>query len=318
MPRIWMTADTIRKFRFLSELEVDLRNDLRKFMEDGVSPTEYGPRLLCSPKISWLKLTSKKHMTNAKAAEMDFSGAKPQTTIFDNDVAIQRRNFQYTDSFLSGLGNISQLSHDSTALCWKNVPLSYITENLLIDKLSFSTRSRVFNEIETFCQWLKKLSDEDGLENWSVVLAGNVKIAPEGPCDQKHWCFSGMKLGKVNRSRRVPHDETDQSIDIGALRALKDLVADVDHDIVKGFGAITKQEHVDTIRKKGGMDKTPILIIYRIDGQSKVQSKSEDRIDMDFPCDITRVCHLSVKRRSLPGSATTICGGFVLGIHTVS
>ena len=33
MPRIWMTDDTRDKFRFLSELEIDLREDLKKYMK---------------------------------------------------------------------------------------------------------------------------------------------------------------------------------------------------------------------------------------------------------------------------------------------
>lgn len=94
MPRIWMTSDTCDKFRFLSELEVDLRSDLKKYMISDVTPLEYGPRILSSPKVSWLRLTSKNHMRNAKAAEMDFSGAKPQTSIFDNDVSIQQKNIE--------------------------------------------------------------------------------------------------------------------------------------------------------------------------------------------------------------------------------
>ena len=85
LPRIWMTADTMEKFRFLSELEVDLREDLRKYMKLGVTPIEYGPKILCSPKVSWLRLTSRNHSKNAKAAEMDFSGAKPQTVVFDKN-----------------------------------------------------------------------------------------------------------------------------------------------------------------------------------------------------------------------------------------
>lgn len=37
LPRIWMTEDTINKFIFLSQLEIDLRNDLKKYMKAGIS-----------------------------------------------------------------------------------------------------------------------------------------------------------------------------------------------------------------------------------------------------------------------------------------
>lgn len=213
---------------FSSDKErIELREDLKKYMISDVTPIDYGPRILCSPKVSWLKLTSKKHMTNARPAEMDFSGAKPQTVIFDGDEEIQQKNIALTESFIDSLGAYTKKSHDNSALCWKNVPLEDIMEKLLIDKFSFSNRSRVFNEIETFCEWIKQIASEDVLKRWSLIVAGNGEMTQAGECDQKHWNVAGMRLGKVNRSRRIPHDEADSSVDIGALRALKDLVADV-------------------------------------------------------------------------------------------
>ena len=286
MIRIWMTADTIEKFRFLSDLEVDLRNDLKKYMIAGVTPAEYGPRILCSPKVSWLKLTSKKHMTNARAADMDFSGAKPQTVVFENNPEIQRKNTEIAESFISALGNPT-LSADKTSLFWKNIGLKTIMDQLLIDKFSFSNRSRVFNEIAAFCDWIKQLSNEVSLENWSVVVAGNGEIiqGKMTPDDSHHWIVAGYQLKKVNRSKRKINTDLNSDIDIGALRALKDLIADVDKAFIPD-NPLTKQEQVDAIRKAAAADKTPMLIIYRIDKDSKKRVSSDDREDLNYPCDI--------------------------------
>ena len=284
MPRIWMTSDTCDKFRFLSELEVDLRADLKKYMISDVTPLEYGPRILSSPKVSWLRLTSKNHMRNAKAAEMDFSGAKPQTFIFDNDIAIQQKNIGITEAFIQGLGS-PKVSENKTGLFWTDVKLNKIMSELLINKFSFSNRSRVFNEIGVFCDWIKQIASENSLANWTVILAGNdtVKMINQAE-DSHHWIAAGYQLGKVNRSRRKPRDDMDTVIDIGALRALRDHIADIDPHYVKE--PITLQDHVDTIRKAAGKDKIPLLIIYRIDKDSKKRVSSEDRQDLNFGCDI--------------------------------
>lgn len=286
MPRIWMTGDTMDKFRFLSDLEVDLRDDLKKYMRSEVVPMDYGPRILSSPKVSWLKLTSKGHMTNAKAADMDFSGAKPQTIIFEKDPAIQQKNIDITEAFIENLG-VPQLSADQTSLYWKNIDLKMIMDQLLIDKFSFSNRSRVFNEIGTFCDWITQLSNEASLEQWSVVVAGNGPIQRNVaiPEDEHHWVISGYQLKKVNRSRRKPMDEADTVIDIGALRALKDLVADIEGKYIPEEPLI-RQEQVDNIRENAGADKVPMLILYRIDKDSKKRESSDDRLDLDFACDI--------------------------------
>lgn len=286
LPRIWLTSDTIDKFRFLSELEVDLRDDLKKYMIAEVSPMEYGPRILCSPKVSWLRLTSKKHMTNAKAAEMDFSGAKPQTVVFEKNVDVQKQNIAVTEKFIDGLGK-PMVSADGSGLFWKNISLQQIMEQLLIDKFKFSNRSRVFNEIGTFCEWIKQLSHESLLEKWSVVLAGNgpVKSGVDKPEDSHHWVVAGYQLKKVNRSRRKPTGDVDTDIDIGALRALKDLVADISEEYLPKE-PLTKQEQVDAIRKEAKADKIPMLILYRIDKDSRKRESSDDREDLNFPCDI--------------------------------
>lgn len=285
LPRIWMTSDTIDKFRFLSELEVELRDDLKKYMINNVMPSEYGPRILCSPKVSWLRLTSKKHMTNSKPAEMDFSGAKPQTVIFDKDVDIQKKNIEITEHFLAGLGKHSKLSADGTGMCWLNVDISQIMTYLLKSGFSFSSRSRIFNEIGTFCEWIKQISKDDVLNKWSVVIGGFGKITEGTIADEKHWVVDGHVIGKVNRSRRIPNNDLDTTIDIGALRALKDLIADVPDEYVPQE-QLHYSEEVDRIRTAAGMDKIPMIVIYRIDGQSKKRINSGDREDLNMPCDI--------------------------------
>ncbi len=286
LPRIWMTADTIKKYRFLSDLDDDLREDLKKYMFTDVTPMEYGPRIMNTPKVSWIRITSKKHMTNAVPAEMDFSGAKPQTIVFENDVEKQKKNIEITEAFIKKLGT-PRKSRSCNGVFWENVSLEMIMNEILIDKFSFSARSRVFNEVGAFCDWIKQVSDEESLKKWVVVVAGTdqVKECSDGVIvDSHHWLVNGYCLRKVNRSRRPPAGDLDTDIDITILRALKDLVADIDvPDDIK----ITKQEHVDRIRKDAGKDDIPMLLIYRIDKDSKViKGNGESRIDLNYPCDI--------------------------------
>lgn len=288
LPRIWMTEDTINKFIFLSQLEIELRDDLKKYMAAGTRPDEYGPRLLASPKVSWLKLTSRNHSRNAVPAEMDFSGAKPQTTIFENNFDIQQKNIAVVEEFLASIPSAPHVSCNSDSLVWKDVNLSLIMEKLLIDRFSFSRRSRVFNEIEAFCEWIKQVVSEEYLDKWSVIVAGKEKVCNGYSDDEHRWNIGEYNIGKVNRSRKKLENDDASSIDIGVLRALKDLVADVDESIYKEYSTeITRQIHVDELRKKAGINNIPQLIIYRIDGHSTARGSDRDtREDMNFACDI--------------------------------
>ena len=283
MPRIWMTQDTIEKFRFLSELEVELRDDLKRYMFDNVSPSDYGPRIIISPKVSWLRLTSRNHMKNAVSAEMDYSGAKPQTTIFDNDIQKQQQNIKITENFISLLPGKPSVSADDTGLYWENISLKLIIDELL-NKFSFSDRSRVFNEIKAFCEWLKQVTKEKTLSEFTVIIAGKGAIDGTDSNESWFWNVAGHKVGKVNRSKRKISDET--CIDIGVLRALKDHVADLDKGTIKKEGEILKQEQIDRLRRQAEKQNVPLLLIYRISGSSKPSPGTINRTELDFDSDI--------------------------------
>lgn len=283
LPRIWMTDDTRKKFEFLSQLEVELREDLKRFMTASVSPMEYGPRIKASPKVSWLNLTSKKHMTNAVPASMNFSGARPQTVIFDINNDIQNENIRITDEFLNGIQAPMYNSGLKNCLVWKDVNLNYIIDNLL-NHFNFSSRSRVFNEMGAFCDWIKEVSTEECLDKWSVIVAGKGDIVPyvEGT---DSWNVNEFSVQKVNRSKKKNNpDET--SIDIGVLRSLKDCLADVNTEYFDVNSSVTKQSEVDRIREKAQMSSVPQLIIYRIAKNSVAQNGSKTREDLNLDTDI--------------------------------
>lgn len=286
MPRIWMTEDTVGKFQFLSQLEVELREDLKRYMFDNVSPADYGPRIKLSPKVSWLRLTSRNHMVNSQETDMDYSGVKPQTTIFENDVAIQQRNIQITEEFLEALPGKPIRSDNDNAVYWEHISLSLIMEFFVSKGFSFSNRSRVFNEVGLFFEWLKKAMKDQSLNQWTVIVAGNDTVTQDEP-DEKHWKVRDFTVGKINRSKRSnTPDET--SIDIGILRSLRDHTADL-----PGAGkiAVTTQAQVDKLRKEAGKAHTPYLIIYRIDKDSTVgkNGSSGRRENLNFGSDIISI-----------------------------
>ena len=284
LPRIWMTEDTTEKFEFLSKLETDLRADLIKYMMDEIRPDQYAPRILASPRLKWMSLTSKKHMTNAVAADMDYSGARPQTTIFDRDKNIQEYNIRITDDFLSRLQDSPGLSASGTALYWQNVPLDLISEDFLY-RFRFCERSRVLNEIQVFCEWLKNYSKEKSLDNWTVIVAGKDKVAEMSERNDR-WNVKGYSVGKVNRSaKKSKSDEVKTTVDIGVLRSLADCVADIPESMLPENG-ISRQEDVDICRRKAGMDKIPQLIIYRIDRNSEPRKNVQTREELNMESDI--------------------------------
>lgn len=288
-PRIWMTADTQDKFVFLSDLENDLRNDLKKYMETEVRPDEYAPRILASPKVSWLKLTAANHSRAMTKADMDFSGARPQTTVFDNDASIMQKNIDVTESFLNSISGEPGISYNGNSIYWENLTYDQIYNGFL-KQFSFSQRAKVFNEMDMFEDWLKKLEPDTDLNKWTVIVAGAGEARKGCSTDSLRWNIKGFNIGKVNRSRLLSSSAITDTISIGALRAIKDTVADIEKTVIEKYkqtGEITSQLDIDNIRRAAGKDSVPLMLIYRIDKNSK--ATKDNRVDLYSPADIIGV-----------------------------
>lgn len=292
LPRIWMTEETISKFRFLSALEEELRDDLKKYMVGHASPMDYGPRVKNTPRVSWLRITGKNKMQSAKEFDIDYTGTSTQTILFENNEDILRNNISVTDDFIKGLdqGRVSDLE---SSYVWENINYKIIKENFL-KKFQFHNRARVFNDIDVFSEWVEEIADRGDLANWNIIVAGNGKI--DHLKDDSKWIIGDKAVGKVNRSRKILKNSDDETINIGVLRTPSDLLADVKLDRIsaesKGLIRNTiSNDKINEIRKEAGVDGNPQIIIYRINRNSVARETSkETRKDLNAVEDIIGVC----------------------------
>jgi Z1 domain. len=295
-PRIWMTEDTLNKFKFLANLEMELRQDLERFSVAGLSPTEFGPRIKNTPKVSWLRITSKNKMQSAIEIEYDFTGTSSQTISFDNDEFILKHNLEVAEAFIDGLGE-GEISHWKSAYVWNGVPFSTIYDNLLQPFL-FQAGARVFNDLETFAEWVTKVNVDENLKDWNVILAG---LGDVTKVNADMWRLKYGSVGKINRSRKtLPSNKV---INIGVLRAPKDVFADVPAEFLPEKETVNAVE-IEKVRRAAGLDRTPQLIIYRINKNSEARDqsqKSDDkpvRYDLNAVEDIIGLCLIIPGNRS--------------------
>lgn len=79
LPRIWMTADLERLFRFLAGVEHEIRLDLARYESEHLTPLEMAVRVRTHPKLA---ITSALKMGKAVEQKMSYSGQRPQTILF--------------------------------------------------------------------------------------------------------------------------------------------------------------------------------------------------------------------------------------------
>lgn len=287
IPRIWITEKTRRQFEFLSALDQELRDEIVHMDTMGHNPSEYGPKVKNTPMYSFIRITGKNKMQSATETSMNYSGAMNQTTVFDNNFDILSYNKNITVEFINSLGDSFKKSNcASNSLVWRGINYKLIFKELLM-KIKFNGRNKVFNDIESVEKWIEKATNQGYLTDWNVVLSGREKASTDHGVQEFKCC----KINKVERSRKKLNNETD-IINIGALRAPIDLIADVDYEVLDSSTKELVDKYatraVKDIRVNAGLSQTPQLIIYFIDKNSKGNGKLRE--DLNALEDIIGIC----------------------------
>lgn len=206
LPRVWMTEKTRAQFDFLSSLDQELRDEIQYMDINGRSPADYGPKVKNSPKVSFIRITAKNRMQSATSAEMDYSGFSNQAYLFDNDEEILESNISLTEQFIEDLGeewkDDDPLGLRRDSIVWRGVPFGSIKK--YIEQFAFNDRLKVFNNTEPLLKWIGKMTKEEKLGSWNVIVAGKRE------CTNGIWDLPGGRaVNKVLRTRKAPQNETE-------------------------------------------------------------------------------------------------------------
>lgn len=286
VPRLWITEKTRQQFDFLAALDQELRDEIQYMEINGRSPSDYGPKVKNSPKVSFIRITAKNKMQAATESDMDYSGASNQTYLFENNADILRHNKQFTEDFIAGLGDewnpSAEYNYFSNNIVWRGISFAKIRNYL--ERFNFCDKLKVFNDTKPLLDWIGKITSQGKLGNWNVIVAGK-KGSENGS-----WTLpNGKSVNKVNRSRKIPKNEAESNIlDIGVLRDPTDLFSDVDIAAINDDGE--RKMIVDLIRNanargaaglrdRTGLNTTPQLIIYCVDKNSTTTSPTRRNLE---------------------------------------
>lgn len=297
LPRVWVTEKTRAQFEFLSALDQELRDEIQYMDINGRSPAEYGPKVKNSPKVSFIRITAKNRMQGAQDSTYDYSGASNQTYLFDKDSTVLDKNIDLTEKFIGSLGQEwtrnDEFDYYKHAAIWKDISFNSIREYL--ESFIFQERLGVFNDTKPLLDWIEKMSLEGKLGDWNVVVAG------KSDNTNGDWTLpNGHVLYKVKRSRKIPRNESEESIlNLGALRDPKDLLVDIDINSIEDpevkaeiteYITSGQSKAAMAFRDKSGLETTPQLLIYRVDKDSKPALNSKTRENLNAPSDLIGLC----------------------------
>lgn len=283
LQRIWITDDAQTKFKALAKIDMDLKHEVQLFMDRGISPAKFGPRIRNTPEIAKFRITAKKKSQMAEYADFDFCGDSYETTNFTNNDSL-KKNLILTDQFIAHL-NATKLPRKSTAakgFVWDEIAYENVFGQYL-SNFEISEYSTLKKNLRYFFEWMSQMNREGKFTKWNVAVI-------DGDNQDQPWSVGDkLSVGMIERTRKKV-DSTDH-LDIGSLRSGRDAVCDVNEseltpDQLEDFKKTRKNgKNIISKRCNFGLEDNPLLLIYRIKKDGG-EPKTKNRLKMNADVDI--------------------------------
>jgi len=246
------TSETIREhFEYLAEVETKLNAEVEIYKEDGISPSNYAPRILDHARMN---VTSVNKMRAGKIVEFSFSDAIMDVTWAAlNNKKILDANLKTGDILIKDIGNKFKAQKGSHVAI--NVPNSAVIKFLENYEHPIISDGKKDKRMEHLVPYINRKVKEKELINWDIIFVGNQK--PSDKNSQINWGkFKNFNM--VSRSRR----EKDGHKDNGKYN-----LGSVSTDSDRRF----------LLKKKDDQIIKPLLLIYRINKDSEAAKGSSTR-----------------------------------------
>ena len=85
LQRVWLAEEVRAKFRALAKVEMNLKEEIKRFETEHIRPDQLGIKVLAMPEVKKFALSSKRKMQMANPCSYDFTGYTYEITEFDMD-----------------------------------------------------------------------------------------------------------------------------------------------------------------------------------------------------------------------------------------
>lgn len=276
LTRLWTSAEIFEKFRHLSLVEDDLRDEISAYAARELTPLDMAPKIRAHPAML---VTARNRMGTGSHVKLSYSGQLIQTIHFDLDrVDALEENLSLTSQFFSHLDSPTAIQGGRPM--WLNVPVDYIVP--FLQRFQAADGNEGFDMAKLSKYVLMQAQSADELTSWTVAIAGNA--SPDSELGTE--TFGGNSFLQVNRISRTRLNSSSQSI--GALvtgasgRRLS--------NYVEAWGLDTAQlSHAQSLLDGGKVTKVGaavrlsrspsqgLLVIYPISPYSRPSDKRDNR-----------------------------------------
>ncbi len=245
LTRIYVTPEYSDHFADLARVELELRNDLKKYARMNKTPLEIKPIIRAH---HTLQVTSPLKMGAGETINVSLQGATRQTIAFPLDnFSLLKKNIETTKLWLKNLSTASVIPDrlEKESYVWENITSDKVIE--LINEYEFSKEATLIKR-DTLKTYIENQNKNNELTNWVIYL-------PTGPKNGNPFVWiPNVSTKKIVRqlNKRISGKRT-------AIRVL------------------TEPKHIKVLEKQYDLESNPkyaALIIYVID---KTSGEGSDR-----------------------------------------
>lgn len=216
LQRIWLSSGLDEDYRFLAQVEYELRQDIDRLIRSGQAPSQIAVRVRQHP--GRLQITNPNKMKHAHEVEVDFEGYPMQTYVFDvgseETLESNRQAARCLIDRISDRVAQGQRADAGGSRVFTGVPVEEV-ERFFQD---FSVHSHFGDSFAAAVAWsATKLPEKP----WNVVLASG----------SEHGRFeaAGFKVSSVRRAPISPDEDAikGKHINIRALMSGDDMLLDL-------------------------------------------------------------------------------------------
>ena len=197
LTRLWTTEVLISRFRHLSLVEEDLRNQIKIYERDGLTPVQVAPKIRAHPDML---VVAKNRMGSAESVRQSYAGELIQMTRYKlDDDAWLEKNLTTARQLISSLGEPTGAPNGRAERpAWTGVPWQYVGAFLT----NFQTAQDAMSfDADTAARYIRVQAERHGeLTSWTVAVQCGLQRDPLlGECDMGVQRFGPVPA--IGRSR---------------------------------------------------------------------------------------------------------------------
>lgn len=198
LTRIWTTIELSGWFSDLALVEHSLREDIRIYEAQSVTPMQLGTRILRHPAML-VTNRLKQRFASSIIIEQSYSGKILQTIKFpfrhpDDLSVLLEENLIATRDFLSSIGQPARWEREGPV--WTHIGAQAILEFLAHYRVDTEARNI---SLPLVCNYIERQVELDELINWTVAVKGRESF--DRNLGEVDWGISGGRIYQISRTR---------------------------------------------------------------------------------------------------------------------